>query len=408
MGVGQQVVPLHRHKRRFRLRKTTILLLGLIVLISFWPALKWLGLRFLHTERSYFGQVERSYQAQGIFIRREQQLLAPMTGRVELLVKSGTRVPKGAQLVKIVNVDLQSRLLPKLEEVKSQLAAHEHQARLDLSRAQERVNQKQLAIDNHTVKLKKQLAARNYVAARQLEEELSSLSRQRRTTLDELAKIEQEIANTRQELSVKQKEVERQLQRAEGIIRAKAPGIVSFQLDGLEELCQSTGYVSLFAKELLAKPQTVKDQTSAEVGQPVGRLIDNFQSQLALCLETDEDFSQGQAIYLHLPTSLETARVDKWTRRGDQTYLLCTLENYQPRWNNLRNLELEVATARKEGIVIPSGALIQRRGELGVWVRQEGQLIWKEVTLRLKTKEKAVVDGLPSGQAVITNPRFIR
>lgn len=397
-----------KRKGKFRLRKTTILFLCLIVLLSFWPAIKWLGLRFLRTERSYFGQVERAWQAQGIFIRNEKLLLAPMAGRVELLVKSGTRVPRGAQLVKVINEDLKERLLPKLKEAEGMLAAHDQEARLVLAKAQEHVNQKQLAIDNHNMKLKKQLSARNYVAARQLEEELTRFSAQRRQALEDLADLEQQLAGKRQELVARKQDLERQLQRAERIIGAKTPGIVSFQLDGLEELCQRTGYVSLFAKELLPKPNTVKDQSITQMGQPLGRLVDNFQSQLALCLETDEDFSQGQAIWVHLPTGLEKAKVDKYTRRGDRTYLFCILENYQPAWNDLRILELQVATARKEGIVVSSRALVERGGELGVWVRQDGELVWKEVKVFLKTKEKAVVDGLPSGQAVITNPRFIR
>ena len=379
-----------------------------MILLSFWPALKWVGLRLLRTERSYYGQVERAYQAQGIFIRPEQLLLAPMGGRVELLVKSGTRVPRGAGLVKIVNEDLKERLKPQMEAAQNKVAAHDREARLALARGQERVDQSQLSIDNHTVKLKKQLSVRNYVASRQLEEELNSLTAKRRQATEELARTEEKLALKRKALLEEQARIEEQFARAEEIIRAKTPGIVSFQLDGLEELCQKTRYSTLFAKELAGKIRTVKSETTIPVGEPVGRLIDNFQCQLALCFTAAEDFAQGQAIYLHLPTGLERGKVEKWSRSGDKTYLLCTLENYKPQWNDLRSLELELATERKDGVVVSSRALVRRQEKLGVWVRQEGKPVWKEVTVRLQTRERAVVEGLPSGEAVITNPRLLR
>src|SRR5690606_32698277 len=115
--------------------------------------------------------------------------------------------------------------------------------------------------------------------------------------------------------------------------------------------------------ELLPKPQVVKSESTLLVGEPAGRLIDNFQCQLALCFQAEENFTKGQAIYLHLPTGLEQAQVEGWTQSGDQTYLLCTMGNYNPKWNNLRVLELELATDRKEGIVVPSRALVSQKGK---------------------------------------------
>lgn len=405
--MAQQEIPIRRRKRRFRFRKTSLLLLAFVVVLAFWPAFRWLALCLLRTEQSHFGEVERAYKGQGILLPREYLLLAPMGGKVELLVEEGNRVPQGAKLVKITNEDLKQRLLPKLEEVEKQLEQHDQEARLALSRASGKVEEKQLAIDNDTLKLKNQLSRRNYVAARQLEERLARLTQERRDALEALADLERQLAAEREKLVKNKESLVRQLQRAETIISAKQPGLVSFHLDGLEDLCQKTRYDALFAQELQAKSKQVKDSTQIQVGEPVGKLIDNHQCQVALCIETTEKFAEGQAVWLRMPGGLEKARIRRASTSGDLTYLLCSLENYKPQWNQ-RTMDLSVIVERREGTIVPAKALTTREGREGVWLRQGGQLVWKEVKVLLKTKEQAVVDGLPTGQAVIRNPRFLR
>ncbi len=405
--MGQRPV-LRRRRRRFHLRKTTSLLLALIVLAICWPAVKWLCLRLLHAETSYFGTVERAYEAQAILIRKEQLLLSPTSGKVELLVKEGTRVPRGAQLVRITNEDLKRRLTPKIQAAGAELEEHEEETRRSLAKARGEVEKSQLAVDNDTAKLKKQLAKRNYLAARQLEEIITQHAQKRKLAIEALSELEQQSAQRREELAARRQSLQRQLERAVTVISAKTPGVVSFKLDGMEERCQRTSYSALFAEDVQARALAVKAGGNVKVGGEVGKLIDNFQCQLALCLQAEEDFNEGQVIYVHLPTGLEKARVDQKLRRGDLTYLLCTLPNYKLEWNQLRSLKLTVAAERREGIVVAASALKRRSGKVGVWVRQGGHLVWKEVTVRFQTKELAVVDGLPAGQAVITNPRFLR
>ena len=77
----------------------------------------------------------------------------------------------------------------------------------------------------------------------------------------------------------------------------------------------------------------MKDSTQIQVGEPVGKLIDNHQCQVALCIETTEKFAEGQAVWLRMPGGLEKARIRRASTSGDLTYLLCSLENYKPQWN---------------------------------------------------------------------------
>lgn len=397
-----------RRKGRFRLKKTTILILCLLLVLFLWPVARKLGRYFVKTQRSYFGQVECSYRAEGVFIRREQLLLSPIAGRVELLVDSGTRVPRGAQLVRVVNEDLKKRLQPQLEGAEEALAAHGQTAKETLDRLEERVKKWQLAIDNHTVKLKNQLERRNYVAARQLEEELADYTGKRRGATDELAAKEDEFAKERAQLEERLSQVKKQLARAEEVICAKEPGIISFQLDGLEEESQKKRFGVLFGKSFVPKATTVKDAQTVAIGEPLGRLIDNYQCQLALAFQSKERFTKGQAIFLHLPTGLELGKVESWSQNGDLTYLLCTMENYKLGWNDLRQLELELATKRKSGVIVPKRAITTHEGKRGVYVREGRRFLFREVEVQLIAQDKAVVVGLPSGEAVVVNPRFLK
>lgn len=196
-------------------------------------------------------------------------------------------------------------------------------------------------------------------------------------------------------------------------IKAPLAGVVCYHPDGLEGILTPQTWDNLDLDQLdqLSKPAP-QDSAMLSGGQPVAKIINNLTNpQLIVRLSPGiNPPAAGQTIYLQLAQNQAALTGETIAARQDQSgiQVLVRLKEYRPDLVHQRRLDLSYITERYTGVVVPISSLVERNGEMGVYVLNMGQVVWKRVEVAGRVAEEAAVRGLNTGTEIIINANLAK
>lgn len=144
-------------------------------------------------------------------------------------------------------------------------------------------------------------------------------------------------------------------------INAPESGIVSYRVDGLENVLTPESFSTLnkkFLDELKLKTGEIVS-TSGESG----KIIDNFEAYIATSLESKEakEANVGDAIKLRLSNSQEiTAKVEYIIDEGESKLLIFKITNGLDLLANYRKITFDIIWWNYSGLKVPNDALVPK------------------------------------------------
>ena len=197
-------------------------------------------------------------------------------------------------------------------------------------------------------------------------------------------------------------------------VNAQIGGIVSYDLDGWEQILNPEQAENIDWETALSQLRDGVDKEAAEdtnlaAGRNIAKIIDNLVNYLVL-LKTDGKetaFAIDEYITFTLPDgySLQGC-VIIFDSRQDGNYYYLSVSSAESSMLDVRYNEVTVLADRVSGIGIPSSAVVtDDSGAKGVFCIQKRQLAFKEVTVIADNGDTAIVDGLSETEVVVTNPK---
>ncbi|OPX84676.1 MAG: HlyD family secretion protein [Pelotomaculum sp. PtaB.Bin104] len=195
-----------------------------------------------------------------------------------------------------------------------------------------------------------------------------------------------------------------------------AAGIICRHLDGLENIL-APGNLDLLDPASQQK-QDVKPAAinkPVEKGQPLFKLIDNLapltvyielpKSSLPPGLADKHDWLEVTWQNQTFSMKLREAR-----EQGDRWAGFFTLANYPEAILHHRKVRLTVTTAKLKGQLVPTGAIVYRDGEPGIYLVIKKKAQWVKVKLERELNGKVAISGPGLGEEAryVTNPLLIR
>jgi hypothetical protein len=144
-------------------------------------------------------------------------------------------------------------------------------------------------------------------------------------------------------------------------------------------------------------------------------VVHNFTWYYNLVLPEEEMalLDEGGRLTLEFDFAGSSYPVDSLTRHdlgGGYTFLVLSLSRdagdfYRRRWEDAR-----IIYGREEGVSLPASAIVNRKGQTGIYryVRSAIAFVEVEVIEEHKEEKRIVVSGLEPNWLVVTNPRFFR
>lgn len=195
-------------------------------------------------------------------------------------------------------------------------------------------------------------------------------------------------------------EYENQLNNDAEYVTATKSGVISYRVDGLEDVL-STDDFSKLNKEFLDRLNLKTSQIIATSDEK-GKIVDNFKCYLACVLDSNnaKEAKVGDKVKLRLPNSKEaTAEIEYISiEDNDDVLLVFELENYVEELICYRKITFDVIWWSYEGLKIPNSAIIEENNITYVIRERAGYLERVYVKVLRKNDNYSIVSNYTSNE----------
>lgn len=213
--------------------------------------------------------------------------------------------------------------------------------------------------------------------------------------------------------------------QAKFLIKAPRSGIVSYQLDGSEQLFTPEGFEKLNPQKLIETFESDEDvtdeteiaQEEPQKGKPILKIIDNLKPvflYLQIKREGPELFFEGEQIQLNLmnPASGEfdvevTGLIRKVKNSGVYHQILVESNYFEQFLLGKRKIVLKIVKNSYKGYIVPKDSLVQKEGKTGLFIVYKEMAKWLEVEVLGNVAGEVSVKGLENGDLLNENTVFI-
>lgn len=163
---------------------------------------------------------------------------------------------------------------------------------------------------------------------------------------------------------------ETQLNTGSEYIIAPKSGIVSYRVDGLEDILTIEDIDGLTPKSL--RNINVRTGQMVSSNKESGKIIDNFECYIASIINSDlakENAKVGKKVTIRLSSQEETvATIEKIIEKDNERIVIFKINNLVEKLINYRKISFDVIWWSDEGLKVPNSAIITR-GDLNYIVR---------------------------------------
>ena len=312
------------------------------------------------------GAVEHTIGAKALIVRDEDIIVASSGGELVTQITEGSRVAKGQELAIVVPEEMKSTVTD-LRNVQSQISDVQQELILAGN-----VAEADVIYRNYNKNLSVILDSVRFDAMSGNLNNMSSYGSSVNVILDEREDEMSRIDFDDERITVlrsDEKVYEAQLEKYASRINAHRPGIVSFRLDGKEELLNYQNFLQIPASEIKSYINSsvgaISSDLSVEADSAVCRIAQNESQYLTVYLSSNDaaasDFALGTLHDINVRTegiSIDNCKVVRCEK--DNSGMLITFETsrYVEDLLDLRTVDIEIVITETDGMRVSVSSLV--------------------------------------------------
>lgn len=173
------------------------------------------------------------------------------------------------------------------------------------------------------------------------------------------------------ELISQRSNYENQLNNGSEYITATRAGIVSYRVDGLEEVLTPTNFGTLSKKTL--EGLKLKTGEIVSTSEESGKIINNFECYIACILDSEkiEEVKIGDSLKIRLSNNKETSVEIEYISEEseDESLIVFKLDKYVEELINYRKISFDIIWWSANGLKVPNEAIKKESEDLNYVVR---------------------------------------
>jgi len=336
-----------------------------------------------------YGTLEEVESTVGYVIREESLIYSNAPGSFYPAVDEGERVSKGTKVATIYKGEIDPSIQEKIKNINDRIAEINNnriQAELfagDLHKLDMQISHKvdDITVISHTRKAEK---------LSQIKQEINALLDKKLTVSGENGPA----ANNLETLRKEKENYEKQLNAAKVDLYAQEAGVFSYHIDGLEQILVPANINQMLPSHFGAIDKAeVQDNGMAQPGQPVAKVINNFEWYLAVIMDADklESLKVGNNIGVRFPDvddRLIDASVYHVSQKENGKVLVVLLINKEVNLSyTSRIVNVDIVLQSHSGFKVPVSAVRVRDGKTGVYVVRDRIARFKEIEILYKNND---------------------
>lgn len=197
-------------------------------------------------------------------------------------------------------------------------------------------------------------------------------------------------------------------------LSAPEAGLLLHRLDGWEGLREEPFLTAEEFNGADRDPFEAKVGLWVEKGQPLVKLVDNWEWRYNLLLPLDPGrtlAAREQVLFRFdfdpenpVSAGLTAAEIDPQKEEVRLTY---RIREQFPGFEERRWLEAALVLESSEGVVIPAAAVVERKGKSGVYLNLGGAVKFRAIEILAGLGDDLVVEGIEPESMVITRPGLV-
>ncbi len=344
--------------------------------------------------------------SKGIIIKDELIYKSDMQGDVSLFKQEGEKIGRGIQVARINNTE-GSTYSKELEEIDEQIEILKKTSNnKDTFYAdKEKIYGNIDAIINE---LQNSILVGDYNDALILKDTLLiSIDKQQLVTGKKNL-----VSYSLESLQERKDEIIKIMERSNSISYSPKAGIISYELDGLEEIFTASRINDFEPKDYrIIDVNKIDLKLSKEVkyGDPVYKVVDNFTWYIMTEIEanTMDKLEEGKTIYIKINNEDKRiiSRIEKLVKEKDKYFIILKLTAYFHDYYMDRYLDIHIVRNTYEGLIIPNESIIEKDGLKGVYIKDiSGIVKFRPVKILTSNDEHTIVsEGVGSNSLIEFN-----
>lgn len=322
------------------------------------------------------GYVYEEETAIGYVIRNE--VVIKSDNEVIPIIQEGEKVAKDSSIFKISN-DNETDLKQKIEDIKVKVQEIIYQGEKFPSSDIDLIEED---IDKKVNKIRE---TKNYKELQEYKKEINKLLDNKMEIIEKL-----ETSNNEIKYLIKQKEeYEKQLNQNSQNVNSTISGIVSYRVDGLEEILTKEKF-SEINKEYLEGLNLRTNQIIA-TSKNSGKIVNNFEGYIITILKSEQakDAKVGDKVKLRLYTDEEITAQIEYINKEDELNIVTVFKvnTVEEELIKYRKMSFDVIWWSKEGLKVPNEAIYTKENGLSYVTRNKSGYL-TEVLVKIVVKNK--------------------
>ena len=354
------------------------------------------------------GEITSWEQCEGLVIRQEKAYTAPEFGEVEFFVTKGQLVNKDELLAVVYKDGYDDKLMDSLYNTKQKIWDYQNK------------NLVQEIMDSDFDKIEEDIDSIVYTMQYSIQKDefhhMEKYENQLRGLLDRKKEIldkKESASKYLEQLYRQEEDIENKLKEWKVEITAPESGIISFELDGLENIITPKDIDYFTAEQYLTfidyEPLEL-DKENTHVDVPLYKIVvpDKWYI-VSLIPHKNIFYEQGDTLSLKIPGLSEeiiSATVYKVDFLKDSTLVILEMIENIESVIEARNIHIEIGISA-EGLMVPTEAITNKDNRTGVRVERNGDINFVEVKVKAVDDEWAIIEKINDYDALELNDSVI-
>lgn len=292
------------------------------------------------------GELSKSNTYTGLIIRKEEVVVSEDEGYIRYFTAEGSRIRKGNDVSAIVTNTSKLQLLDeKIFETNQALELN------NIAYSEDSINYYYLKnrIKNYVINQHNKKFVSTYMTKKQIQNDISDI---RNTVIQQQAELGL-TASTNALL------LEEELSEGLSVYKAPRSGIVSYHIDGLEDIFYDTLQIADLARE--PKVQKINTESSVANEQPIFKIVDNYLWYIAAEIDNECKMQIEDKNYIGIEFPEKNISIDVKVKdiltEGKKVYLILEVDRMMTEFLTDRFLQFEIIYEDYKGIKIPETAV---------------------------------------------------
>lgn len=337
--------------------------------------------------------IEELITSKAIIVKDESIYKSETQGSISLLKKEGEKVGKGVQIAKI-NRGENSSYSKELENIEKQieLLTKTTNSNNVLNKDKEKI---QSNIDVILDELQNSVIKGNYSDANLYKNALLESVDKQQLITGQKNLVSQSLDN----LLERKEDIINNLEKSEIINYSENTGIISYELDGLEEIYSTNKINDYNLKDFRTIEINKIDLLEKKVVQydePIYKIIDNFTWYAMTEVDTKEvdKLKEGKIIYVRINDDEKKiiSRIVKLTKEKDKCLIILKFTDYLHEYYKERYININLIKNTYEGLAVPNKSIVKKDGIEGVYIKDiSGIVKFRPIKILISTDEHTIV-----------------